>query len=96
MKLQHEAVVCVSPSPFQTPADQTQRTLSTLSEHTQYILRLREHAYWPDGQKWPNMVKMAIDGRRAIGPHTTNKGKWGIPEIMLRGPPLYLTVPFSS
>ena len=24
MKLQHEAVVCVSPSPFQTPADQTQ------------------------------------------------------------------------
>ena len=75
MKLQHEAVVCVSPSPFQTPADQTQRTLSTLSEHTQYILRLREHAYWPDGQKWPNMVKMAIDGRMAIGPHTTNKGK---------------------
>ena len=50
----------------------------TPAHQTQSTLRPRVHAHFPD--KWPNLVKMSI------GPHITNKGKWGIPEIIVNVP----------
>ena len=72
-------------------SENTQCTLRTHSVHSlTKTSRIKARSIYKGySHTWPNMVKMAIYGRMAIGPHMTNKGKWGIPEIIVNVPLCY-------